>query len=91
MGNFAENLNLGNRFRPPLLYHKSKATGLYFELMNKIIKNIKLHHTLQNVQFEKMKWRPFDFKINQKVSISSFQNQKKCWKIFTSSFCNTWE
>ena len=25
MGNFAENLNLGNRFRPPLHYQKTKT------------------------------------------------------------------
>ena len=43
------------------LYHKSKATGLYFEFMNKIIKNSKLHHMLQNVHFWKDEMETFWF------------------------------
>ena len=29
MGNFAENLNLGNRFRPPLLNFRLSQSALY--------------------------------------------------------------
>ena len=30
MGNFAENLNLGNRFRPPLTDHKSERAPSFW-------------------------------------------------------------
>ena len=32
MGNFAENLNLGNRFRPPLLIKTSESTPSFGSL-----------------------------------------------------------
>ena len=47
MGNFAENLNLGNRFRPPLWKIQGKIQGKTLEKSNEIVRDI-AHESLAN-------------------------------------------
>ena len=77
MGNFAENLNLGNRFRPPLTYKKSwKAPSRYI-----LTQNINFYEDAISDSYRTFKFLYFDLTytyLDTTLHQNAWKSEKWC-------------